>query len=241
MLHLKSIADLNYRLSCEADFGSYESLAIENYVRRIVSELCKIHEARQEFRLGDGVLFASHSNFLEADVGWHGVRIDNEDKSSSPSQNLPDQFCIHRDDNEYSLLMIWMYKPPHKLSVENLRAGFQPKMDFWNDVAHRRSMPTDKTERLRYNAEQMVGSVLTEAYHVMLWEGVEVSYVTIGLALVLLRIPPDDPGTLLYFFCEPNIEIDRDNIEGHRQPRSAIAQVLCLILMSSHSTIRDQA
>ena len=75
----------------------------------------------------------------------------------------------------------------------------------------------------------------------MIWEGLEVSYVTNGLALVLLRIPRDDPGTLLYFLCEPNMEIHGNIDENHRQPITAIARVLCLSLMSSLSTIRDQA
>jgi hypothetical protein len=35
--------------------------------------------------------------------------------------------------------------------------------------------------------------------------------VTIGLALVLLRVLREDPTTLLYFLCEPNMEIDEDD------------------------------
>ncbi|KAJ5150384.1 hypothetical protein N7492_010735 [Penicillium capsulatum] len=133
------------------------------------------------------------------------------------------------------------YKPPHKLTVENLRVGLQPRMDFWNDVVQRKEVPTDEAEKLKYNAEQIVGSVLTQEYHVMLWEGLEVSYVTIGLALVLLRIPQDEPDTLLYFLCEPNMEIDGNDDDSYRQPRTAVARVLCLSLMSSLSAIRNQA
>jgi hypothetical protein len=114
-------------------------------------------------------------------------------------------------------------------------------MDFWNDVVRRKEIPTDEAEKLKYNAEQIVGSVLTQEYHAMLWEGLETSYITIGLALVLLRIPRDDPGTLLYFLCEPNMEIDGNDDNSYRQPKTAIARVLCLSLMSSLSAIRDHA
>jgi hypothetical protein len=34
-------------------------------------------------------------------------------------------------------------------------------MDFWNDVVRRKKIPTDEAEKLKYNAEQIVGSVLT--------------------------------------------------------------------------------
>lgn len=56
-------------------------------------------------------------------------------------------------------------------------------MDFWNDVVQREEIPTDEAEKLKYNADLMVGSVLTQEYHVMLWEGFEISCATIGLAL----------------------------------------------------------
>ena len=148
----------------------------------------------------------------------------------------PDQFCIHRVGGANTLLMTVEYKPPHKLTVENLRVGLRP-MDFWEHVVQRNWIPTDKAEKLKYNAGQIVGAVLTQEYHVMICEGLEYSYVTIGLALVLLHVPSDDPGTLLYFLCEPNRDV-RDN-NSYQQPRTAISRVLCLVLMSSLSSVRD--
>jgi hypothetical protein len=35
--------------------------------------------------------------------------------------------------------------------------------------------------------------------------------VTIGLTLILLRVPREDPTILLYFLYKPNIEIDEDD------------------------------
>ncbi|OKL61816.1 hypothetical protein UA08_03028 [Talaromyces atroroseus] len=43
--------------------------------------------------------------------------------------------------------------------------------------------------------QQLVGSVLTQEYHVMIQEGLEYSYITNGLCLILLRVPYDDPNT----------------------------------------------
>jgi hypothetical protein len=239
---LEGVANsLDRPLSSERDLETYERLAVENHVRDIISELCKIPEARRRFRLGDGVWFESHTNSLEDDAAQNDGTLYDEDRSSTQCRPRPDQFCIHRADDKNSLLMTVEYKPPHKLTVENLRVGLQPKMDFWDEVVQRKEIPTDEAEKLKYNAEQIVGSVLTQEYHVMIWEGLEISYVTIGLALVLLRIPQDDPGTLLYFLCEPNMEIDGDDDDSYRQPRTAVARVLCLSLMSSLSAIRDHA
>ncbi|KAJ5577910.1 uncharacterized protein N7459_006874 [Penicillium hispanicum] len=238
---LEGVAEsLDRPLSSERDLEIYERLAVENHVRDIIYELCKIPEAQQQFRLGNGIWFESHTNSL-GDATLNDGSLDDADPSSTQCRPRPDQFCIHRADDKNSLLMTVEYKPPHKLTVENLRVGLQPRMDFWNDVVQRKEIPTDEAEKLKYNAEQIVGSVLTQEYHAMLWEGLEVSYVTIGFALVLLRIPQDEPGTLLYFLCEPNMEIDGNDDDSYRQPRTAVARVLCLSLMGSLSAIRDQA
>ncbi|KAL5001751.1 hypothetical protein BDV10DRAFT_192049 [Aspergillus recurvatus] len=103
------------------------------------------------------------------------------------------------------------YKPHPKLSVENLRAGLRP-MDFWE-----------------------------VEYNVMIQEGLGHSYLTNGFALVLLRVPYDEPGTLYYHLCEPNMGVDQGGGFGFPQrPVTAIARVLCLCLMSFRSQYRGQ-
>ena len=69
--------------------------------------------------------------------------------------------------------------------------GFVGFMGFMGFMGSCKSIPTDESEKLKYNAEQIVGSVLTQEYHVLICEGLEYSCVTIGLALVLLvALPP---------------------------------------------------
>lgn len=126
-------------------------------MRDIISELCKIPEARRRSRLGDGVWFESHTNSLEDDAAQNYRSLDDEDRSSTQCRPRPDQLCIHRTDDKNSLMTV-EYKPPHKLAVENLRVGLQPRMDFWNDVVQRKEVSADEAEKLKYNAEQIVGS-----------------------------------------------------------------------------------
>ena len=45
----------------------------------------------------------------------------------------------------------------------------------------------------------------------MIQKGLEYLYLTNGLALVLLHVPYDEPGTLYYHLCKPNMEIDLDD------------------------------
>lgn len=62
--------------------------------------------------------------------------------------------------------------------------------------------------KLRYNAERLICSAIVQEYHVIVQEGLEYSYVTNGIARILLRIPRDEPSTLYYFFCDPNSEVN---------------------------------
>ncbi|OJJ65836.1 hypothetical protein ASPBRDRAFT_79608 [Aspergillus brasiliensis CBS 101740] len=224
-------------ISSEQDLESYERFGVEDYVRDIITELCKIPAAREEFRLGDAIQFDNHANALDA------VDADQSqtDKPSSSRRSRPDQYCIHRvDGNSSTIIMTVEYKPPHKLSVENLRAGLRP-MQFWEEVIRPDSVPTEGPEKLRYNAAWLTGSAVVQEYHVMLQEGLEYSYLTNGFAIVLLRVPYDDPGTLYYHLCEPNMEVNADDeLSSLQQPLTAVARVLCLCLMSFRSQYRDQ-
>ncbi|KAI7973041.1 hypothetical protein EIK77_000827 [Talaromyces pinophilus] len=224
-------------LRSEKDLESYERFAVEDHVHDIIAELCKIPAAQERFRLGNGIAFDNHAHTLD-----ESEDADEEVLDTSSSRNpRADQFCVHRVDGTTNKLLTTVeYKPPHKLSVENLRKGLRP-MEFWKEVVNRNEIPVEKNKKLIYNAEQLAGSVLVQEYHVMIQEGLEYSYITNGLALVLLHVPYHDPSTLYYYLCEPNMEVNVDDSVSFQQPATTIGRVLCLCLMSFHSQIRDQA
>ena len=242
---LSALEDLGRRLcrrplSSERDLESYERSSVEDHVHDVIAELCKIPDAQNEFALGDGIQFENHANTFDEDdsdtldVGYQ-LR-----HRLSPQRSVPDQFCVHRKDgNTNTLVTTVEYKPPHKLTVENLRAGLRP-MDFMKEVVLVETIPTDPAGKLRHNAEQLTGAVLAQEYHVMINEGLEYSYVTNGLALVLLQVRYDDPSTLYYYLCEPIMEVSLRDDQSMRLPLTAIARVLCLCLMSSTVPIRTQ-
>ncbi|KAK9241777.1 hypothetical protein V1506DRAFT_549683 [Lipomyces tetrasporus] len=189
----------------------------------VIAELCKISDAREEFKLEDGVQFDNHANAL---TDAESDKPDVKDQSSV-RHPVPDIFFYRVKGNTNTLFTTGEYKPPHKLSVESLRAGLRP-MDFYEKVVQVVKIPP-RDEKLRYNAEQLTGSALVQQYDVMIRKGLEYSYITNGLALVLLHVCYDDPSTLYYCLCEPN-----------REPRTAVSRVLCLCLMSLRSRTRKQ-
>lgn len=220
-------------MGAEYDLQTYERLAVEDHTRYIFSELCKIPAAREEFRLGDGVLFDSHTNIFDE------TQISNTNSGGTHPRGKPDQFFIHRVDEETTTLLATVeYKPPHKLSLADIHRGLCD-MDLWKEMVRSNKVPNGETESLIYNSRRRVCSAITQEYHVMIQEGLEYSYVTTGMALILLWVPYDNPATLHYHLCEPNQEVD-NGYGGLPHPNTSIARVLCLCLMSFHSRPRNQ-
>ncbi|KAJ6003894.1 hypothetical protein N7540_013176 [Penicillium herquei] len=223
-------------LSSEQDLEAYERFGVEEHVHDIIAELCKIPAACDEFGLGDGIQFSNHSNSLSRNETFEA---DTSQPSSTPHPR-PDQFCIHRvDGNTNTPVTSVEYKPPHKLPVATLRIGLRP-MDLWKRMVRSNKIPTDQDAKLRYNAERLVCSAIVQEYHVMIQEGLEYSYLTNGIARVLLRVPQDDPSTLYYFFCDPHNEVIAEGDIISQLWKTSVARVLCLCLMAFRSPIRGQ-
>ena len=223
-------------ISSEQELEDYERFAVEEHVHDIITKLCKLPAARDEFGLGDGIQFSNHTNSLNEN---EAIEAD-ASQPSSVHHPKPDQFCIHRvNDNTTTLLTFVEYKPPHKLPVATLRMGLRP-MGLWKDMVRSNKIPTDQEAKLRYNAERLVCSALVQEYHVMIQEGLEYSYVINGIARVLLRVPHDDPSTLYYLLCDPNSEVNAEVEDSFQRPKTSVARTLCLCLMAFRSLARGQ-
>ncbi|KAE8353204.1 hypothetical protein BDV28DRAFT_133535 [Aspergillus coremiiformis] len=222
--------------SCEENVKLYERITVEDHVADIIAELCKIDAARDEFGLGDRIWFESHKNFLDSTDDCKA----NEDQPSNIHHPRPDQFCIHRVDGKTSAILTTVeYKPLHKLSCAALRLGLRP-MDVWHDMVRSNKIPQEDAENVKFKAERLVCSAIVQEYHVMIQEGLEYSYLTNGIARVLLRVPSDDPSTLYYFFCDPDEELKGEIDQDLQEPKTSIARVLCLCLMAFRSPVRGQ-
>ncbi|CAG8053664.1 unnamed protein product [Penicillium olsonii] len=236
-----SLQDIGHLLTrqsirSEAGLAAYELHGVESHVAHIITELCKIPAAQKEFCLGDGILFDDHGNALDSVDGCSF----NESRASTGTCSKPDKYCIHRVNGDTKTLLTAVeYKPPHKLSVANLRVGLR-QMEFYKEIIQPNYTPTEEAQKLRYNAARLAGSAVVQQFHVMIQEGLEYSYLTVGVALVLLRVRAEDPTTLYYYLCEPNEDIKPNDEDSFKEPRTAIARILCLCLMSFGSQLRDQ-
>ncbi|KAK9237156.1 hypothetical protein V1525DRAFT_173960 [Lipomyces kononenkoae] len=217
-------------LSSEKGLEIYEHNSVECNVRDVVAALSKIPKAQEKFKLKDGIKFESHANALSRD--------DKDEKSTLGSAAVPDRFIYRVDGSTNTEFATIEYKPPHKLSVANLRVGLRP-MNFWDEVVQRQE-PTIEKEKLKYNAELLTGSALTQEYHVMIREGLNYSYLSTGLALVMLHVRSDDPSTLYYHLCEPKSDVGPTDDQKLRLSSTAVAQALCLCLISLRSGARKQ-
>jgi len=243
-----------HKLASEADLESYERTALENMVARIITHLCEMELARARFNLGQGITFENHINSLNdiAEEVQQHLRIrtprasphpsrssssSGSESDSKPTQTRADQFCVYKNvDDIRKLLFLVEYKPPHKLSIGNLQAGFRP-MNL-EDMLTAATIPNELEARLQYNADKLAAAVATQTFHYMIENGLEYSYLTTGEAFVFLQVKEEDPTTLYYHLTVPGHEIDDEELES-LFPQTAISQVMSLCLMAFQSEQRN--
>ena len=119
---------------------------MEDMATDVTNDLRQIEQAQEELQLGEGLAFDNHSNSLSDQNREVLERLSLRTPRSSPQSSRSasassasgssistkllrthaDQFCVYKDaEGKRQLLFIVEYKPPHKLSIGNLRAGFR--------------------------------------------------------------------------------------------------------------------
>ncbi|TAQ86187.1 hypothetical protein B7494_g5489 [Chlorociboria aeruginascens] len=239
-------------LASEKDLEQYQSFAVDRPTTNIISHLVQIEEARREFNLGDGIIFENHANTLsdndeEVRQSLENLRLSKKAQSSSlnPKPKYSDQICVFKEtDGTQRACLVVEYKPAHKLSILNLRAGLQRAddgdLDISVDILNRITIPTEPTEKFRYNSERLVVAALAQTYSYMLENGLEYSYLATGEAFVFLWIQEAEPHTLYYHLAEPNIEAGAHDGIDILLCRTAVSQALTCCLLALDSTPRNQ-
>ena len=239
-------------LASEKDLETYQRLAVERPTTNIISRLLEIKEARCEFNLAGGIVFENHANTLtqsneEVQQSLQDLRIPNKGQpsSSNPQPRNADQICVYKEaDGTQSLCMVVEYKPPHKLSIFNIRAGLlradEGSMNILDDVINQITIPTKPDEKFVYNSEWLTAAALTQTYAYMIENGLEFSKLTTGQADVFLLVKEDEPHTLYYHLAEPNIEAEALAEVDILPCRTAVAQTLTFCLMALNSKPRGQ-
>ena len=238
-------------LASEKDLEAYQRLAVERPATHIISRLQQIEKARQEFNLVGGIIFENHANTLsdsneEVQQSLQDLRISSRGHSSSnPKPRNADQICVYKEaDGTRSLCMVVEYKPSHKLSVFNLRAGLlradKGSLNIPEDVINRLTIPTDPGDKFVYHSEWLTAAALTQTHAYMIENGLEYSKVVTGEADVSLQLKEDEPHTLYYHLAEPNIEAEAQDEADILLCRTAVSQTLTFCLMALKSKPRSQ-
>lgn len=140
--------------------------------------------------------------------------------------------------------MVVEYKPSHKLSVFNLRAGLlradQGSMNIPEAVINRITIPTDPEDKFVYHSEQLTAAALIQTYGYMIENGLEYSKLVTGEADVFLQIKEDEPHTLYYHLAEPNIEAEAQSGVDILLCRTAVGQTATFCIMALNSKPRSQ-
>jgi hypothetical protein len=239
-------------LASEKDLEAYQRLAVERPTTHIISHLQQIEEARREFNLGGGIIFENHANTLsdsneEVQQSLQDLRISSKGQASSsnPKPRNADQICVYKEaDGTRNLCMVVEYKPSHKLSVFNLRAGLlradKGSMNIPEDVINRVTIPTDPEDKFVYHSEWLTAAALTQTYAYMIENGLEYSKLVTGEADVFLQLKEDEPHTLYYHLAEPNIEAEAQSEVDILLCRTAVGQTSTFCLMALDSKPRSQ-
>lgn len=237
-------------LASEKDLEAYQRFAVEHPTTNIITHLGTIEKAQKALSLGDGIIFENHANTLsdmneEVQQSLQNLQIATKPQGPSSKAKNTDQICVYKDTGgRRSVCMVVEYKPAHKLSVYNLRAGLlrsdSGSTNLPADIINRPTIPADPEQKFIFHSEWLVGAALTQLYGYMVDNGLQYSYLTTGETFLFLQIKEAEPHTLYYHLTEPNSEAEvRDGVDL-LLCRTAVSQTSMFCLLALASQPRSQ-
>lgn len=239
---------------------------VEDPVRCIIHELSRSRKFQKRLKIGHGITFENHLKAL-SDPSYEVAsrqpqqpppappqepeQVEKRPKTPNPTTDPPrlnpDQICVYRYEEEgtekRSAIAISEYKPPHKLSLPQLRAGLR-EIDMMEVVANHK-IPQDEEGKFLHYATELVASAITQAFHYMVKSGLGYGLLTTGEGIVFLKIDWDDPQTVYYHLADPAAEVPAH--KNKYRSCSAVSQYLGfhLLALSDYSyrgqDVRDWA
>ena len=237
---LAYVTSLLSPISSEIGLRDFERDSVENAVRKLFDEAYHDPQLRSEFGLQGNISFESHTNLGRSGDTFSETmeRMSIGDKSTAAQPTAPanthrrargkgnraDQFCISRNEHGQNAPVVAIeYKPPHKLTREEVVVGLRSEIQPRRDVIHKTG------EGFEFAARSLAAAVVTQLFSYMIGKGVQYGYVCTGEVFVFLFIP-QDPTTVYYHVAVPNLDVvDDDTTRLHR---TAVAQVFAFILQA---------
>ncbi|EAQ89477.1 hypothetical protein CHGG_06096 [Chaetomium globosum CBS 148.51] len=231
-------------ISSEHGLRYYERDTVENAVQKLVDAVYESPVLRASVGLRRTITFESHTNLGTPADGSPSLSGPSEPAPLSggsageaalaprgPARkrrrivkgkgNLADQFCTYRlSDGVRIPAAAIEYKPPHKLSQDEVVTGLVSEIQPDRDVINQDS------EDLAFPSKVLATAVVTQLFSYMVGKRIQYGYVCTGQAFVFLHIA-DDPTTVYYYVCVPNQDVLDD--DENRLHRTAVAQVFAFI------------
>ncbi|RYP56570.1 hypothetical protein DL771_011749 [Monosporascus sp. 5C6A] len=238
---LEYVTSLIRPISSELGLRDFERDTVENAVRKMFEEAYKDPPLRSRLGLEGTITFESHTNLGNTDNAisepMEHVSIGGSDadaavpaprkttrRKARGKGNRADQFCIYRTSHGQNIPTVAIeYKPPHKLSLDEIVMGLESEIQPKRDVIHKDG------NGFAFASRTLAAAVVTQLFSYMIGKGIQYGYVCTGEAFVFLFIP-DDPTIVYYSVCVPNLDVMDD--DGTRLHRTAVAQVFAFILQA---------
>ncbi|EED22749.1 conserved hypothetical protein [Talaromyces stipitatus ATCC 10500] len=254
----------------ELDIGHFLRETAESPVASIIEELYASPQIRRKFHLNGDVTFENHANTLTDESGivtdmrslslatdrprrserLAARRSQESSRSSSrttrqttaqrrPPRPRADQFCVYnRGPDKKEPAFAIENKAPHKFSLAHIKAGLQ-------DMELDRIVRYQKDESPEDICRRVVAAVITQAAHYMYEGGYEYGCVSTGEAFIFLRVPYEDPSTVLYYLSVPKEDVGdttdwAGDVNGdNRLHLTAVGQLLAFTLRALRTSPRD--
>ncbi|KAI0402457.1 hypothetical protein F4802DRAFT_575848 [Xylaria palmicola] len=240
----------NVPIANEKMLETFLHSCVEDPVRCIIHELSRSRRFQSKLKIGQGIVFENHFKALDnspyTNINRQSrqpppptpqapERVEERPKTPDPVRDpprlSPDQICVYwyeeAGTEKRRAIAISEYKPPHKLSLPQLRAGL--KETDMMEVVTNSKIPNDEEAKFSHYATELVASAITQAFHYMVKSGLAYGLVTTGEGIVFLKIDWDNPRIVYYHLAEPAAEVDAHN---NYRSCSAVSQYLGFHLLA---------
>ncbi|KAL8797966.1 MAG: hypothetical protein Q9182_007070 [Xanthomendoza sp. 2 TL-2023] len=220
-----SIADQGKRwgdrqIASEADLKDWQKSRVETDVQQV-------------FRTFKG--FGRFHNYA------HVLGRDSDGRAKEPAH--ADQiFVQENNDGTTKLLVVIEYKPPHKLTVEHLRASIQSTADI--DVERVRNINVqtykDNTDTFFAKAQYLLAATTCQTYNYMIDSGCLYGCIMTGEAILFLHLDAETPTDLQYFLAEPRFDAWNEANNGLTISKTSVAQLTSFCIMAQPAKYLSQ-
>ncbi|KAH7176404.1 hypothetical protein EDB81DRAFT_37339 [Dactylonectria macrodidyma] len=231
-------------VSSEAGLRYIERDVVELAIENLVDATCNDAILKGHLGLTGTVRFESHTNLgatsdslstsMEQGSGPTSKQTNRRQAQKVQGKgNRADQFCIYQaSNNRYKPVVAIEYKPPHKLTREEITTGLVSEIQPDRDVINQEG------DGFEFAARRLTTAVITQLFSYMIGKKIQYGYVCTGEAYIFLHIS-DDPSCVYYSICIPSLDVqDEDETRLHR---TAVAQIFAFVLHAIQSPPLSQA